>query len=190
MAGLAIFTALIVVLTVLCTFVKFGPVSITLALAPIVIGAALYGAGAGAYLGFVFSLVVLLTGLFGWDGGFILMLFDMKWYGLILTVLVKGTAAGYAAGLVYRLLCRKSEKAAVLAAGIVCPVVNTGLFFAGMALFFMDTLSGMAVNAGQSVIVYMVLGLAGINFVVELLVNIALSSGITHIIKSRKRGRA
>ncbi|MBS7365711.1 MAG: ECF transporter S component, partial [Oscillospiraceae bacterium] len=117
MAGLAIFTALIVVLTVLCTFVKFGPVSITLALAPIVIGAALYGAGAGAYLGFVFSLVVLLTGLFGWDGGFILMLFDMKWYGLILTVLVKGTAAGYAAGLVYRLLCRKSEKAAVLAAG-------------------------------------------------------------------------
>ena len=109
MAGLAIFTALIVVLTVLCTFVKFGPVSITLALAPIVIGAALYGAGAGAYLGFVFSLVVLLTGLFGWDGGFILMLFDMKWYGLILTVLVKGTAAGYAAGLVYRLLCRKSE---------------------------------------------------------------------------------
>ena len=190
MAGLAIFTALIVVLTVLCTFVKFGPVSITLALAPIVIGAALYGAGAGAYLGFVFSLVVLLTGLFGWDGGFILMLFDMKWYGLILTVLVKGTAAGYAAGLVYRLLCRKSEKAAVLVAGIVCPVVNTGLFFAGMALFFMDTLSGMAANAGQSVIVYMVLGLAGINFVVELLVNIALSSGITHIIKSRKRGRA
>ena len=115
---------------------------------------------------------------------------DMKWYGLILTVLVKGTAAGYAAGLVYRLLCRKSEKAAVLVAGIVCPVVNTGLFFAGMALFFMDTLSGMAANAGQSVIVYMVLGLAGINFVVELLVNIALSSGITHIIKSRKRGRA
>ena len=64
------------------------------------------------------------------------------------------------------------------------------VFFAGMALFFMDTLSGMAANAGQSVIVYMVLGLAGINFVVELLVNIALSSGITHIIKSRKRGRA
>ena len=43
MPGLSIFTAVIVVLTVLCTFVRFGPFSITLALAPIVIGAALYG---------------------------------------------------------------------------------------------------------------------------------------------------
>lgn len=188
MTGLAIFTALIVVLTLLCTFVKFGPVSITLALAPIVIGAALYGAGAGAYLGFVFGFVVLLTGLFGWDGGFMLTLLSISPVGLVLTVLVKGTAAGYAAGLVYRLLCKKSEKGAVLAAGIVCPVVNTGLFFAGMATFFSSMLGGMAETAGQSVIVYMVLGLAGINFVIELLVNIALSSGITHIIKSGKRG--
>ena len=37
MTGLAIFTAIIVVLQVLCTFVRFGPFSITLALAPIII---------------------------------------------------------------------------------------------------------------------------------------------------------
>ena len=51
MAGLAIFTAIIVVLQVLCTFIRFGPFSITLALAPIIIGTAMYGKGAGAYLG-------------------------------------------------------------------------------------------------------------------------------------------
>ncbi|NLF34555.1 MAG: ECF transporter S component, partial [Clostridiales bacterium] len=50
MTGLAIMTAIIVVLQVVASFVKFGPFSITLALAPIIIGAALYGPMAGAYL--------------------------------------------------------------------------------------------------------------------------------------------
>ena len=45
MTGLAIFTAIIVVLQVLCTFVRFGPFSITLALAPIIIATAIYGKG-------------------------------------------------------------------------------------------------------------------------------------------------
>ena len=41
MTGMSIFIAIIVVLTILCTFVRFGPFSITLALAPIIIGIAL-----------------------------------------------------------------------------------------------------------------------------------------------------
>lgn len=186
MTGLAVFTAIIVVLTLVCTFVKFGPVSITLALAPIIIGAAVYGAGAGAYLGFVFSVVVLITGLFGWDGGFMMSLMSISPLGLFVTVLVKGTAAGFVSGLVYKLIADKNEHAAVLTAGIVCPVVNTGIFVLCMLGFFFDTLSGMAAQNGQNILVFIILGLAGINFIVELLVNIALSSGITHIIKSQK----
>ena len=189
MTGLALFSAIIVVLTLFCTFVKFGPVSITLALAPIIIGAAVYGTGAGAILGFVFSAVVLLTGIFGWDGGFMMSLMAISPFGLFFTVLVKGTAAGFVSGLVYRLLSKKSEHAAVLTAGIVCPVVNTGIFVLCMLGFFYETLSGMAAQSGQNMLVFIVLGLAGINFVIELLVNIALSSGITHIIKSQKNRR-
>ena len=90
MTGLSIFTAVIVVLTVLCTFVRFGPFSITLALAPIVIGAALYGPGAGAYLGGVFGLVVLLTGVFGWDGGTVMYLMSLNAVGCILICIGKG----------------------------------------------------------------------------------------------------
>ena len=186
MTGLSVFTAIIVVLTLFCTFVKVGPVSITLALAPIIIGAAIYGAGAGAFLGFVFSAVVLLTGIFGWDGGFMMSLMAISPFGLFFTVLVKGTAAGYISGLVYRHIAKKNERTAVLTAGIVCPVVNTGIFVACMLGFFYDKLAGMAAQSGQNMLVFIVLGLAGINFVVELLVNIALSSGITHIIKSQK----
>ena len=49
MVGLAIFTAVIIVLQLVATFVKVGPISITLTLVPIVVGAAVYGKGAGAY---------------------------------------------------------------------------------------------------------------------------------------------
>ena len=61
LTGLALLTAIIVVLQVVASFVKFGPFTITLALAPIIIGAALYGAGAGAWLGAVFGVVVLIA---------------------------------------------------------------------------------------------------------------------------------
>lgn len=189
MTGLSLLCAVIVVLTIFCTFVKFGPVSITLSLAPIIIGAAIYGAGAGALLGFVFSAVVLLTGILGWDGGFMISLMAISPFGLFFTVLVKGTAAGFISGLVYRLISKKNERAAVLTAGVVCPIVNTGIFVVCMLGFFHDTLAGMAAQSGQNMLVFIVLGLAGINFVIELLVNIALSSGITYIIKSQKNRR-
>lgn len=47
-AGVGLLTALVVVLQLLGSFIKFGTVSISLVLIPIVVGAALYGVGAGA----------------------------------------------------------------------------------------------------------------------------------------------
>ena len=185
MAVLSIFTAVIAVLTVLCTFVRFGPFSITLALAPIIIGAALYGPGAGAYLGGVFGFVVLLTGLFGWDGGTVMYLLGQNAIACILICIGKGAAAGWVSGLVYRLLEKKSVHLAVIVAAIVCPVVNTGLFVLGMLLFYMSTLQAWA--GGQNMVYFVLIGLAGINFLVELAVNLVLSSGITSIIRYAKK---
>lgn len=185
MTGLAIFTAIIVVLQVLCTFVRFGPFSITLALAPIIIGTAMYGKGAGAYLGGVFGAVVLVTGLLGWDGGTVMLLMGINPLGCVLVCLLKGVAAGFFAGLCYELIAKKSDKLGVLISGVVCPVVNTGLFIVGMLVFFFDTLSGWA--GGQNLLLYIIVGLTGVNFLVELAVNIVLSSGITRIIRAGKK---
>lgn len=185
MTGLAIFTAIIVVLQVLCTFIRFGPFSITLALAPIIIGTAMYGKGAGAYLGGVFGAVVLVTGLLGWDGGTVMLLMGINPLGCILVCLVKGVAAGFFAGLCFELIAKKNDKLGVLVSGIVCPVVNTGLFIVGMLVFFFDTLSGWA--GGQNLLLYIIVGLTGINFLVELAVNVVLSSGITRIIRAGKK---
>lgn len=185
MTGLAIFTAIIVVLQVLCTFIRFGPFSITLALAPIIIGTAMYGKGAGAYLGGVFGVVVLVTGLLGWDGGTVMLLMGINPLGCVLVCLLKGVAAGFFAGLCYELIAKKNDKLGVLVSGVVCPVVNTGLFIVGMLVFFFDTLSGWA--GGQNLLLYIIVGLTGVNFLVELAVNIVLSSGITRIIRAGKK---
>ena len=184
LAGLAIFTALIIVLQVVCTFVRFGPFSITLALAPMIIGAAMYGRRAGAYLGFVFGLVVLVTGLMGWDGGVVMLLLSQNAIGCVLICLVKGAAAGWVAGLIYERLSKRNDLAAVVTAGVVCPVVNTGLFILGMMVFFMSTLESWA--GGEAMLYYIIFGLTGINFLIELAVNLVLASGITRIIHAGK----
>lgn len=181
MTGMSIFIAIIVVLTILCTFVRFGPFSITLALAPIIIGAALYGPGAGAILGGVFGFVVLLTGVFGWDGGTVMYLMSLNALGCVLICIGKGAAAGWISGLVYRLIAKKNIHLGVVVAAIVCPIVNTGIFIIGMMLFYMSTLESWA--GGQAVIYYAIFGLTGVNFLVELAVNLVLSSGITSIIR-------
>ena len=83
----AMLTAIVVVLQLLGSFVRFGTFSISLVLIPIVIGASLLGWQLGAWLGFVFSVVVLLSG----DAAPFLA---VNTFGTILTVLLKGTLAG------------------------------------------------------------------------------------------------
>ena len=184
LTGLALMTAIIVVLQVVASFVKFGPFSITLALAPIIIGAALYGAGAGAWLGAVFGVVVLITCIAGWDyGGNVLFTANPLLTAAL--CIVKGAAAGFVSGLVFRGLSRRSPMGAAITAGIVCPVVNTGIFCAGLALFFYDTLVAWA--GGSDLIYYIIFVLTGVNFLLELAINLVLSTVIVRVVGARKR---
>ena len=79
---------------------------------------------------------------------------------------------------------------AVVAAAIVCPIVNTGVFVLGCLAFFMDTISTW-VPEGQfgSTIEYIFLGMIGTNFLIELAISIVLSSTIVRIIQIGKNGR-
>ena len=187
MTGLALFGAVIAVLTIICTFVRFGPFSITLALSAIVVGGAVYGMKAGAYLGGLFGFIVLITGIFGWDGGTVMLLLGENALGCIAICLGKGAAAGWASAFVYGLLEKKNQKLAVTLAAITCPVVNTGLFILGMYVFFLSTLEAWA--GGMNVLYFAIIGLTGINFLVELAVNLILSSGITGLIRYGKNRR-
>ena len=179
---LSIFTALIVILQLVANVAKIGPVSITLSLVPIVVGAALYGVGSGAYLGGVFGVVVLVCCITGMDAGGAI-LWNVNPFLTAVVCLGKGIAAGALAGAVYRLLQGKNSIVAAVCAGIVAPVTNTALFCGCMFLFFKETMTAWA--GGSDLLYYAVFGLAGVNFLVELCINLVLAPVIVRIINAR-----
>ena len=189
MVGLSILTALVVVLSLLSLAVKIGPFNFTLTLVPIVIGAALYGTRASAWLGGVFGFVVVITCITAFDqGGAVLWSVSPN-----LTARVcreKGIAAGACAGLVYNAVSRKSVSGGVLSAAVVSPVVNTGLFIVALVVLFEPTLIEWAGLAGKNVVTYILTVLVGINFIIELALNLVLSSVIVRLIKYRMKGVA
>lgn len=178
--GTGILTAVVIVLQAMAVGIRFGTFSITLVLVPIVVGAALYGACSGAWLGLIFGVVVLFTD----SAAFMAISVP----GTVITVLLKGILAGFAAGLVYKLIENKNRFIAVISSAITCAVVNTGVFLLGCIVFFMDTIKTWSAGAGyDNAGTYMILGLVGINFLVELGVNIVLSSAVVRILNVIKK---
>ena len=181
MVGIGLFTAIVVVLQFLGGGIRFGIFSISLVLVPIVVGSALYGWQAGAWLGFAFGVTVLLSG----DANAFMVVDPLA---TVLVVLVKGTLCGLIAGIVYKLFVKCNRVLAVMVAGIACPVVNTGVFLLGCQFFFLPTIREWAALYGYADAgTYMIFGLAGINFLIELGTNIVLAPVITQLIKQGKK---
>ena len=173
---LGILTAIVILLQSLGATIRFGTFSITLVLLPVVIGAALIHPLAGGWLGFVFSVVVLVT-----DAGAFLA---VNIIGTVVTVILKGTLAGIAAGYVYRLIAKRNSVIATVAAAITAPIVNTGIFIAGSYVFFLPTISEWAANAGfANSTAFIFLALVGWNFILEFMVNLVLSPTITFLLR-------
>ena len=161
-----------------------GGFTISLVLIPIVLGAAVFGPGAGALLGATFGAVVYINCITGADPGGA-MVFQSNPVLCFLVVMGKGILAGFASGAVYKLLKNKNPYIAMILAAIVCPVVNTGIFVACMLLFFIDVLAAWA--GGADVVGYILTGLILANFVPELIINVAFSTAGQRIIHVTKK---
>lgn len=177
----ALLTAMVVVLQLLGSFIRFGPFSISLVLIPIVIGAATCGPVIAGWLGLTFGAVVLFSG----DAAAFLSIHAP---GTILTVLLKGLCCGLAAALIYKLVERLNRYAAVIGAAFICPIVNTGIFLIGCRLFFWETVAAWGAAAGfENAAAYAFLGLAGGNFLFELGFNLVLSPVIVRLLSIKKK---
>lgn len=178
----AMMTALVVIFQYLATYTTFfGPFSTAIGLIPIVIGAAMCGTAIGAWLGFVFGFVVLITG-----GANLFLAYNIP--GTLITVLAKGIACGFAAGIVNKLLTKFNSDVAAIASAIVCPIVNTGIFLLGCLIFFMPHAQAIAqvtqlAHSGFEVF----LALAMANFLFELGMNIVVSPIIVKILRYTKK---
>lgn len=177
----ALMTTLVIVFQLLATYTTFfGPFSTAIGLIPIAIGACLCGPAIGAWLGFVFGIVVIATG-----GAALFFAFSVP--GTIITVLVKGTACGFVAGLVYKILKKKFKFVAAVIAALICPIVNTGIFLLGSAIFFMPYAKEIGAmvgidKAGFGIFIALALG----NFIFEILMNTVLSPIFVRIINIKQ----
>ena len=193
MVQMAMLIALVVVLQMISALIPpiAGAVSITLTLVPVVVGAILFGKKGGAVLGFTFGLIVLINCISGIDvGGHIL--WNANPFLTALICFVKGTAAGFVPAVLYELVRGKAENvsgtrkyAAAVVAALSAPIVNTGPFVCGMLLFFMDTLHAWA--GGTDLVSYILIGLAGVNFLVEFFINIILTPAIVRVVEIVKK---
>ncbi len=192
MVELALLTAAVLILQLAGVAIKlpFLGTPISLVLVPIALGAMLLGPMAGAWLGFVFGMVVFVVcGVMATDP-FTAMLFADHPVLTALTCLVKSTLAGFLSGVAYRAVRQKKPLLATFLAAGIAPVVNTGVFVLG-CITMMDTVSGIAGSNGQSFLYFVIIGCAGLNFVFEMILNMALSPALCRVVsivtKQQKR---
>lgn len=182
-AILGIFSAIIVVLQLMSYFIKIGTFNLSLVLIPVVLGAYLYGPKVGAILGGVFGVTVTVCCFTGLDGGgYILIQASPIITSLI--CIVKGVAAGLLAGLTANAFKVKKSYLGIMLTAIVAPLVNTGLFVIAMFAFFKDILSQWA--GGTNVVTYAIVGLVGVNFIIELVINIVMAPAMLRVSKALK----
>ena len=176
MTGMGLLIALIFVMqSITAAIPPISGFTISLVLIPIVLGAALYGPGAGAILGAAFGAIVFVNCVTGADAGG-QMVFQAGPALCFLVVMGKGILAGLASGLVYKLIGSKANGyVAMLCAAVICPVVNTGTFVLCMLTLFPDVLAVWAGSMGGDILVYVFSGLLLMNFVPELIINVVFS---------------
>jgi len=172
-------TAIVGLLTALAavlSLIKIPIVStatVTLVLPVVIIGAALCGPLVGAWLTVIPNLLAFS------EAGLFLMYSPA---GCVVTLLLKGILAGLAAGFVYKALSKKSPIGAITCAAVAAPVLNSGTFVLGCYLFIWDELVALAGENGVG-IGMLLFGLAGMNFVVELVLNLILCPSILRIVQ-------
>lgn len=180
--GVAILVALVIVLQIIGNYVTLGPISINLALIPIAIGAIMFGPLAGALLGLVDGILCIVAP----STLEFFMPFAPFW--TILTCLVKTSAAGALAGLVYKLISKKNDTVAIIVSSLLIPVVNTGIF----ALASFTVISNAIANLNATnvnVMKFVFLFVIGWNFIFEFGVTSVLSPTIVKVINIWKKER-
>lgn len=168
---LAVLTAIVFVLQMLAPSINFFGLSPALVLVPLVVGVALCGTGAGAWLGAVFAVVVLTS------DPTVAPFYNHNFIATVLVVLLKSMLAGVVAGLIYKALEAKNKYVAILIAAVAAPVVNTAIFVIGCLLFFSE-LTGAWAILGMFI---------APNFIAEVVINIVLVPAIYKIIEVVKR---
>lgn len=183
-AIIGIFAALVIVLQAISYFVKIGTFSITLTLVPIIVAGVKYGPKYSTFLGAVFGVVTVIGCITGVDAGGSI-LFQASPIRNIILCMGKALLCGLSTGLVGTYLRNRHLKTTVIFAGLIAPIVNTGSFILLMFFLFKNILFEWA--GGTDIVTYILVGLVGTNFIIEMAVNAVLSPIVYRVLKALKR---
>jgi uncharacterized membrane protein len=181
MVELAVLTAIVLILQIFGIGLRlpFLQTPVSLVLIPIVLGAMLLGPSAGAWLGLIFGIVTLVGGISGTDG-FTAILFNEHPVITSLLCLGKGIAAGFIPGIVYKAFSKKKPILSTFIASLLAPIVNTGIFILG-SFTMAGTFEANFLN-GTSLIYFLVIMCAGVNFIVEFAINLIFAPAIHRLV--------
>lgn len=189
MVTLAVLAALVVVLAV-AGAIPVGAFTITLTLVPIVIGAILYGWQGGALLGAIFGMIVSIQVVTGAAGLFSTAMLEYNAFVTIITCVVKGAAAGLLAGLFFGWFSKVNYYLGVVLAAVIAPIANTGIFsVVCLTVFRSLVVNALGTSAGSGLLMAFIAGFIGVNFVLELSINVILAPVIMRIVKIVGKGR-
>ena len=172
-AEISIFSAIIIVLQLLATYIKIGSFSINLTLIPIIVAGCVYGESIGTLMGLVSATIIIIMVLTGGDPSGATML-SYNPLATIAAVYVKGALSGFIPSYIYRKLENKNQKLAVMLSAASCPIINTFTFTIFLILFFDTPI--------KALIGYFLTT----NFVIELVINLLVAPRLTGLIKHNK----
>jgi len=198
MVQIALLAAIVVVLQLFFSAVKVGPVTLNFVLVPIVVAAVLIGPKAGFAVG-AFAGLTTFFQVFTSGDPFYMFLMSTNPVATACICIFKTALAGLFVGLLakaFKRFCTKDGKFShgklylfSYSYAALCPIVNTGLFCLGMILFFAkDMLTDpiFAGSVGNGVIYFIIFGLAGLNFIIELILNLLVCPVLIVVLKKTK----
>ena len=183
-AWFAVLLALTIVLQLWGSSIKIGSTSLNLSLIPVVLAAIILGPISGGIMGLISSVIILITTIT--SDPFTMILFQDHPVITVITILLKGTLAGLCSGLVFKLFEKKRTYLGTFIASGIAPIENTLIFIIG-ALLMSGTLKANFVAEGQTVMYFLVIVCAGINFILEFAVNLILAPAIYTVVKAIRR---
>ncbi len=177
MVQIALLSALVIVLQLFFSAIRVGPVTLNFVLVPIVIAGIFISPVAGLFLGTLAGTTTFIQ-VFTSTDAFYVFLMTNNAIATAVICIVKTALAGLLAGLSYRLISKISEYRSInaLIPAVICPIINTGLFCLGMLVFFTGAFQADPTYgpSAENIIYFVIIVLAGINFIVELALNVIL----------------
>ncbi len=183
--------ALLVAIVLLMTFTPVGYIKtfgleITLIVVPVTVGAVTLGPAAGAILGAVFGITSFIR-CFGMNA-FGAVLLGINPIATFIVCVVSRVLMGWLTGLIYQGLkkIRPVQKASVVIANVIGPLLNTFFFMSTLVIFFYQTeyIQGIAASLGAANPLAFVIAFVGINGLVEAIVCFIAGSAVSKALQA------